>query len=214
MMKIKYILTFFALTTAFAEDVSFKSRISSLPFDKQTQIKKYAWHPNCPISLNNLAYIELTYWGYDHQPHRGILIVNKTLAIEVVAIFKILYERRFPIQRMEPIEVFKGNDMAAMKANNTAAYHCRPITGKVGIFSQHSYGRAIDINPLVNPYQKGNIILPPNGDIFLNRDQSYPGKIVRGDEVYREFKKYGWKWGGDWSTLKDYQHFEKPVRHR
>lgn len=99
--------------------------------------------------------------------------------------------------------------MLALKANSTLAFTCRPKTGYKTKFSLHSYGRAIDINTRVNPYVKGKIILPPSGHAYLDRTQKRMGMIVKGDIVYRTFIKWGWHWGGNWKTLKDYMHFEK-----
>lgn len=192
-------------------DKSFKSTIHSLPVSIQKQMKKYTWHPGCPISLNDLAYIRLTYWGFDHKPHQGELIVHKTLAPDIVEFFHNLYLHQFPIQRMELMDKFRGNDDAAMAANNTSSFNCRAVTGKPGLFSQHSYGSAIDINTLINPYVKGKTVLPPNGIAFADRTKPHQGKITKNSIVYKEFIKHGWTWGGNWKDLKDYQHFEKKL---
>ena len=116
----------------------------------------------------------------------------------------------FLIERITPIEDFNGDDDASMAANNTSAFNCRDITGQPGRFSNHSWGRAIDINPLINPYVKGDKVYPPEGRKYLNREVEAPGLINSGSYVVKRFLKAGWKWGGDWTNLKDYQHFEKP----
>lgn len=187
----------------------FSNTISSIPPKIEARMLKYTWHPGCPVSLRDLAYIQLSYWGFDHKTHQGSLIVNKELAHEVVAIFHSLYKHKFPIQRMELMDDFNGNDDAAMKVNNTSSFNCRAVTGKPGEFSQHSYGRAIDINTLINPYIKGKVVLPPDGSQFTDRKKPYPGKITKESLIYKEFIKHGWDWGGSWYDLKDYQHFEK-----
>jgi D-alanyl-D-alanine carboxypeptidase len=187
----------------------FESSITSIPISTQKIMIKYTWRSNCPVSLNDLSEIKLSYWGFDHKAHQGILIVNKTLAAEVVSIFKAAYYHKFQIERMELIENFKGDDKASMEANNTSAFNCRAIEGKSGAFSQHSYGRAIDINPLINPYVKGDKVLPPTGRKYVDRTESYPGKITRNSFIYKEFTRRGWDWGGNWHDLQDYQHFEK-----
>ena len=187
----------------------FQGSISKIPTDVKDEMKKYSWHPECPVSLEDLAYLKLSYWGFDHQKHTGTLIVNKRLANEVVNIFHELYNNHFPIERMETMNAFKGNDEAAMNANNTSAFNCRPLTGNTGGFSLHSYGYAIDINTLINPYVKGDEVLPPKGRAYLNRNKPVPGMIIQGDKTYQVFMKYGWTWGGSWSDRQDYQHFEK-----
>jgi hypothetical protein len=110
---------------------------------------------------------------------------------------------------MVPIEQYGGDDNASMAANNTSAFNCRDATGKPGVFSNHSWGRAIDINPLTNPYVKGDRVLPPEGRRYLDRTKEFKGSILKGGLVVREFEKNGWAWGGRWPDRQDYQHFEK-----
>lgn len=193
-------------------EISFKAKFSTIPSSVQKYMKRFTWHTGCPIAIGELRYVHLSYWGFDNKAHQGVLIVNKALAKEVVSIFKILYLNKFPIARMEPMEVFKGNDNAALAANNTSAFNCREVTGQPGIFSQHSYGRAIDINGKINPYVKGNLVLPANGALFINRNKPYPGKITKNSLIYKVFTQHGWDWGGNWYDVQDYQHFEKRAK--
>jgi len=95
---------------------------------------------------------------------------------------------------------------------NTSAFNCRDTTGRPGVFSNHSWGRAIDINPLTNPYLKGDKVLPPAGKAFLDRTRASPGAILAGSFIVNLFQKRGWTWGGSWKDRQDYQHFEKPDR--
>lgn len=196
-------------TTSKQSEPTFESSITTIPINTQKIMQKYTWRSGCPVPLNDLAEIKLSYWGFDHKIHQGILIVNKTLATEVVSIFKAVYEHKFPIERMQTMDKFKGDDDAAMEVNNTSAFNCRSITGKPGVFSQHSYGNAIDINTLINPYIKGDKILPPAGKKYVDRTEYHPGKITKDSFIYNEFVKRGWSWGGNWHDLQDYQHFEK-----
>lgn len=188
---------------------SFEASISDIPQSVQEEMQKYTWRPHCPVPLADLAYLKISYWGFDHQTHTGTLIVNKRLADETVSIFHELYNNRFPIERMEPMDSFKGNDDAAMNANNTSGFNCRPDTGNTEGYSLHSYGYSIDINTLINPYVKGNEVLPSKGRAYLNRSKPVPGMIMEGDKIYEIFTKYGWTWGGSRSDIQDYQHFEK-----
>src|SRR5262249_46954374 len=160
----------------------------------QREMQLYTWRPGCPVPIKDLAYLKLSYWGFDHKPHQGELIVNKALAQDIVEVFKFLYVKKFPIQQMQLIEKFKGDDEASMTANNTSAFNCRAVTGRPGVYSQHSYGRAIDINPLVNPYIKGTLVLPKEGVPFVDRTKSYPGKITRDGFIYKQFIARGWDW--------------------
>lgn len=205
-----FVLTLFSSLT-FADNFilpKFVSSIHPIPISTQHRMQKHTWNETCPVPLHDLVEVKLTYFGFDHKAHTGLLIVNKKLAEEVVEIFKKIYLHRFPIQQMELMESFNGDD-AAMNANNTSAFNCRYVTGESNIFSPHSYGCAIDINPLLNPYVKDKIVLPAAGKKYSNRNHVYPSTITKNSFVYLEFKKHGWKWGGDWHHLHDYQHFQK-----
>ena len=188
----------------------FEAQISTIPINVQNRMKQYTWHQNCPVALSELSYVRLSYWGFDNQQHLGVMVVNKKLASEIVTIFKKLYYQKFPIQQIELMDKFNGDDNAAMAANNTSAFNCRVIMG-THHFSKHSYGAAIDINPLLNPYVQDNQVLPPAGQHYLNRSQPVAGMIILGNSIYHEFISRGWKWGGSWTTHKDYHHFEKSM---
>ncbi len=176
------------------------------------KVRSTTWHAGCPVPPEDLRQLTVKYLGFDQKPATGILIVHKDVAQEVSAVFHDLFRHRFMIERMRPIEEYKGDDNASMAANNTSGFNCRDVTGVPGKFSNHSWGRAIDINPLTNPYVKGDKIYPPDGRQYLDRSRSLPGSILSGSYVVRRFFEAGWKWGGSWSDRKDYQHFEKPVR--
>jgi hypothetical protein len=124
-----------------------------------------------------------------------------------VTVFGRLFTARFPILRMERIDRYGGDDNASMSANNTSSFNCREIAGG-GPYSIHSWGKAIDINPVENPYVKGGVVLPPTGTSYLDREHVRPGMIVDGDLVVQAFADIGFSWGGHWERLLDYQHFE------
>jgi hypothetical protein len=96
-----------------------------------------------------------------------------------------------------------------MADNNTSGFNCRPVAGKPTVLSKHSYGRAIDINPLFNPMLVDGTVAPPSGVEYRNRNRKVPGLLRQGDRAVREFTRRGWTWGGTWASMKDYQHFEK-----
>lgn len=171
-----------------------------------------SWHAGCPVTPADLRQVRLPYRDFSGHSRTGTLIVHKDVAAEVLQIFDQLFDRGFPIAGMEPVEKFGGSDDRSMEANNTSAFNCRDITGQPGRFSNHSWGRAIDINPLTNPYVKGDKILPPQGREFLDRTKAYPGGIQADGFVVKLFEAHGWTWGGSWTDRKDYQHFEKPDR--
>lgn len=165
-----------------------------------------SWRPGCPVPVEALRAIDATHFGNDGAVHTGRLIVAEGLAQGMVDILRDLYAVRFPIERMEPVDVYGGDDNRSIKANNTSAFNCREVTGGGG-WSQHAYGRAIDVNPFVNPYVKGSTVLPPEAAPYTDRSRNDPGMIHAGDAVVDAFAARGWKWGGYWSSLKDYQHF-------
>lgn len=191
-----------------SEDL-FRSKITIIPALFQQQMKTSTWHAGCPEPIENLRYLSLTYWGFDKKSHQGVLIVHKAVADDLVQIFKILYQQKFPLEKMDPMELFNANDNAALAANNTSAFNCREVTDQPGIFSQHSYGRAIDINSKINPYTKGRLVLPASGMQFIDRNKPYPGKITKDSLIYKLFSQSGWDWGGNWYDVQDLQHFEK-----
>jgi len=187
-----------------------------LPFtatiEKVTAQDLYAsWRPGCPVPVEQLRAIDVRHFGNDGAVHTGRLIVAAGLADGMVDILHDLYDARFPIERMEPIDVYGGDDMRSIKANNTSAFNCRAVTGGTG-WSEHAYGRAIDVNPFVNPYVKGSTVLPPEAAPYTDRSRQDPGMIHGDDAVVRAFAARGWRWGGYWSSLKDYQHFSTTGR--
>jgi hypothetical protein len=126
----------------------------------------------------------------------------------VVSVFHELYDQDFPIARMQLVDDYQGSDDLSMEANNTSAFNCREVTGRPGVWSQHSYGGAIDINPVQNPYiSSGGTVLPPAGVDYVDRSKDAPGMIHAGDCTVQAFADIGWYWGGAWTSPKDYQHF-------
>jgi hypothetical protein len=204
-----FVFLFQSYVTHATYSPEFMASIQPMPQSVRLKMQKHTWHQGCPLPLPHLAYVHLSYWGFDNQSHVGSLIVHKALITEVVAIFKALYQHHFPIQRLALMDEFHGDDMMAMKHNVTSAFNCREVTGQRGLFSQHSYGRAIDINPLINPYVSGKHVLPKKGMRFVSRAIPHRGKITKNSFIYHVFTKYGWDWGGGWFDAQDYQHFEK-----
>ncbi|WP_440071476.1 M15 family metallopeptidase [Streptosporangium sp. OZ121] len=175
---------------------------------------RYSWRRGCPVQPDDLRMISMTYWGFDGRPHTGKMVINESVADQVVSVFRKLYGQRFPIRRMQPVEVYKGSDDASMAADNTSAFNCRRV-GTTGNWSQHAYGLAIDVNTRENPYihpYPGGTVDPPNAKGYVRRPLDRPGVINPGDNVVRAFEKIGWGWGGSWSTSKDYQHFSQNGR--
>ena len=151
------------------------------------------------------------HWNDAGAVATGELVVHADSADAIARVFGELYAQRFPITRMQLVDVFGADDNASMRANNTSAFNCRPVAG-TDRWSEHSYGRAIDLNPVENPYVSGSTVSPPAGAAYLDRGDARPGMVRRGDAVHRVFTQMGWGWGGDWSSSKDYQHFSATGR--
>lgn len=186
----------------------FVAHVRPLTPAMQRKMTGVSWKPGCPVPLADLRLVRMRYSGFDKHAHVGRLIVNEDVAKPVVRAFRKIYAARFPIRRMKPVDVYGGSDDASMAADNTSAFNCRPVTGTTDRWSNHSYGRAIDINTIENPYVKGSTVLPPAGAEYLDRSDVRPGMIVAGDVVTRAFAAEDFGWGGDYHSLKDYQHFE------
>lgn len=183
-------------------------------YTKQRMVTGRTWHKGCPVSPKDLCYIRLKHRNFYRSERMGEIIVHKDVAEEVVEIFRELYEIGYPIRQMKLVSDFKGNDWRSIEADNTSAFNCRKATGSKK-WSKHSYGKAIDINPIENPYisRKGRI---SHQKSFIYRKRVHKKStfadkavLLKDDKATKIFKKYGWKWGGDWSGVKDYQHFSK-----
>ncbi len=172
---------------------------------------QYSHRAGCPVATADLRLVTLTYYGFDRAAHTGELVVHRTAASAMTRAFGDLYAARYPIQRLLLVDAYRGSDHASMEANNTSAYNCRAVEGGSG-WSEHAYGTAVDINPVQNPYVKGSTVLPAAGRSYLDRANDRPGMVVRGDVVVRSFADEGWQWGGDFTSLKDYQHFSASGR--
>ncbi len=170
-----------------------------------------SYHSSCPIGLDDLRYVIVLHLGFDDEEHRGTLVVHEQLAQEVIDIFKELYEHNFLIEKIHLIDRYDANDIESMEDNNTSAFCYRERVGKPGEISMHSYGAAIDINPLINPYVKGKVVLPRMGMLYLNPSPDIPGKITKDSMCYKIFKKYGWTSGLDFEGYIDGHHFEKDI---
>ncbi len=168
---------------------------------------EHSWREGCPVGLDQLRLIALTHWDFDGNIASGELVIHADHTADVVAVFARLFDAKFPIERMELVDNFLGDDDLSMEANNTSGFNCREIASRPGTWSNHAFGAAIDINPLVNPYVRGSQVLPPGGAEFVDRSEHVQGGIYAGDAVTQAFADIGWGWGGDWNTLKDWQHF-------
>jgi D-alanyl-D-alanine carboxypeptidase-like protein len=170
-----------------------------------------SWRPGCPVEPEQLRRVSVDHIGFDGQTHRGELIVDEDLVPEVIAIFEQLYRLRYPVEKIRTVDHYSdADDELSMEDNNTSAFNCRLIPG-TDQWSPHAYGRAIDLNTLLNPclYASG-YFEPQNAAAYLDRSRTDPGLLHNGDPAVRAFTDRGWRWGGEWTAPLDYQHFERP----
>ncbi|WP_341749915.1 M15 family metallopeptidase [Candidatus Tisiphia endosymbiont of Sialis lutaria] len=182
---------------------------------KQEMIKKKVWHDGCPVALNRLRVIKFPYYDFNSVIHHdGKLVVLDAVSENVVVILKRIYDLKYPIAKARTVEDYDGDDDKSMADNNSSSFSCREITGG-GLPSVHSYGLAIDINPIQNPYlsipsdisQAGAVtVKPAEGSSYLNRTNIRPGMS---EVIIDLFAENGFSvWGGKWNTPIDWQHFQ------
>ena len=173
---------------------------------------RYSWRRGCPVGPVELRLLRVDHWGLDGRVHRGELIVHRDHARRILVVLEKLFKARYPIQRLRLVDAYRADDDRSMAANNTSGFNCRRVSGS-SRWSEHAFGRAIDLNPLRNPYvTRGGRVSPPAGRPYANRARRAAGMIHGGDVVVRAFAAAGWRWGGYWSGSRDYQHFSSTGR--
>ena len=171
-----------------------------------------SYKAECTIPRSELRYIKALHITQDGAILMGEMVVNRAIAQDVVTILRTLYEAGYPIERMVLVDEYNADDELSMRANNSSAFNYRHTPGGTRL-SAHSRGMAVDINPLYNPYVKNYpdrvYVAPVTATEYVNRHGAFPYKIERNDLCCRLFLEHGFEWGGDYKTIKDYQHFEK-----
>jgi hypothetical protein len=199
-----------------AERSRFHGTIEALPAGLAAEMRGTTWKPGCPVPLEGLRLLRFNYWAFDHTLQRGPMVVNASVAEDVLWVFKQLYKAEFPIKEVALATEFKParfeqHRRITSHRSVTASFNCRPVVtalGPGGDYSQHAYGLAIDLNPLQNPYvTTGGFVRNRAAEPYLDRGRHLEGMIHQGDVVFRSFAAIGWEWGGNWSGDKDYMHF-------
>lgn len=192
--------------------------IGPVPDSVWARMVGYSWTPGCPVGRSQLRYVRVNFWGFDGQRSRGAVVVNASIADAAAAGFTRLYDLRFRIRQMRPMDSSWGrnpkgpgaDDYAAMRADNTSAFNCRYVGGEEAskVYSKHAYGTAIDVNDFENPYVDSDGTVYP-GPYWLHRRGPAPGVFSSsGSAAVRAFTSQGLRWGGLWSQP-DYQHFDR-----
>jgi hypothetical protein len=184
-------------------DGRFHSTVTAVP---AAVAERSTWSAGCPVTLAELRYVTVTFRGFDGRAHTGELLVNRAVAADVVTVFRRVFEAGFPIERMRVTTVEERDAVPTGDGNNTGAFTCRSAVG-TSRWSEHAFGRAIDVNPFQNPYVKGRLVLPELATAYTARDRGLPGMITAAGPVVAAFRAVGWQWGGGWRSSKDYMHF-------
>lgn len=185
-----------------------------IPDEVFARMKGVSFPEGCTIAREDLRYLRLSYHDFNGQSQLGELVCHKKVAGDMTEIFSELYKRGYQIEKMRLIDDYGGDDDLSCADNNTSCFNYRTVAGSNNL-SKHAMGVAIDINPFYNPYvtYPGGVehISPPGSEPYAVRTSDFPHKIGPGDDAYELFKAHGFTWGGNWKSLKDYQHFQKPL---
>jgi hypothetical protein len=193
--------------TVYSPDKQKSDPVQKIIIDADYTLDEALRESNIPSSVRNtLGLVTVYYYGFDGRLHQGQVIVNKEIVNDIVEIFKVIEEIKFPVERVVPIVKYNWSDEKSMNDNNTSSFNYRFISGS-RILSMHANGLAIDINPKQNPYVKNGTNIPAGSEYKLNNI----GTITPDSKMVKLFKEKGWTWGGDWKSLKDYQHFQKKI---
>ena len=206
-------MTFVLLLLAALNATAQTFTVDTIPDTVFLRMMGKSYKKGCTVSRSDLRYLRLSHYNGKGEVMTGEIICNKMIASDIKEIFQELYRAKYPIERMQLIDDYDGDDERSMQAHNTSCFNFRAITGSKKL-SKHSQGMAIDINPLYNPCVKrrknGSLhIQPANARQYADRSKKHPYAIDREDLCYRLFKKHGFMWGGSWRNTKDYQHFER-----
>jgi hypothetical protein len=166
----------------------------------------YTYRSGCPVGPTGLRRVKLPYYDWAGVPRMGDIVLRTSAADDMQRVFSKAFSAKFPIRQMRLVDVYKGNDVTSMAADNTSAFNCRKVTGNPYRLSQHSYGHAIDINTFENPYVTASRVYPSGSGTYLNRRNVRKGMIVSSGVLAKAMRTEGWPWGARWSHP-DYQHF-------
>lgn len=167
----------------------------------------------CTVPREELRYLKVLHYTLEGKIQLGEMICNKSISDDLLDIFRALFDVRYPIEKILLVDEYDADDETSMSANNSSCFNFRFIASSKTI-SKHAAGMAVDINPLYNPHVKKNAdnsltVHPYVGERYADRSKVFYYKIDKNDACYKEFIKHGFRWGGDWKSSKDYQHFEK-----
>jgi D-alanyl-D-alanine carboxypeptidase len=195
-----------------ARAAGFTFSSSRLDAGLRARLTGTSWHRGCPVGLGRLRHLRVAHWNFRGRRRVGELVVNADAVGAMRTAFGRLYRARFPVRRMRLVDDYGGSDYASIEADNTSAFNCRPVTGG-GRWSEHAYGRAIDVNPIENPYVAADgTTAHARSRPYLRRRPHRRGMAFRRGALVRAFAAAGWGWGGEWPRPTDFQHFSASGR--
>jgi hypothetical protein len=191
---------------AVQRDAVFQSSVARIDDTlKQKMLQNGIWRPDAPVSLDQLRVITMNFWDFSGRVETGQLIVNQAWATQVTKVFKMMFDARFPIHRLDPVNQLRQTSTSALAYDNSEGFHARTVNGG---WSMHAYGLAIDINPVENPWVRAGVAtVPVCGGPYAGRPAGVTGLVTPNSIVVKAFKSIGWTWGGTWNSSKDYMHF-------
>jgi hypothetical protein len=179
-------------------------------------LARSTWREECPVAVEELSYLVVSFYGFDGLTHIGELIVNARYGEQMLDVFRTIYEVRFPLEQMRVITYPELDAPPTGDFNDTTSFVCRPVVARNSGWSMHAYGLAIDLNPFHNPYLREDVVVPELASAYTDRTAVRPGMLLADDPasiaIIEAFAAMGWEWGGNWQTLKDWMHFSENGR--
>jgi hypothetical protein len=195
------------------ESEEFVGTVGPIPPDV---LHRSTWREECPVGIDELSYLVVTFFGFDGELHTGEVITNARYGEQMVEVFRTIYEQRFPLEQVRVITYPELDAPPTGDWNDTTSFVCRPVVARDSGWSMHAYGLAIDLNPFHNPYLRDEVVVPELASAYTERSDIRPGMIHPDDPasvaIIDAFAAMGWEWGGNWQTLKDWMHFSENGR--
>ena len=213
LLALPLVLVAFASANASAAELPFRSSVRPLPASLEADLAGGYWRPGCPVPLSQLRLLTVAHWGFDGGVRSGQLVVAREYADDLRGVFRKLYDLRFPIRHMRLSDSYGSAAARPADGDVSGSFECRqavpsPCSGGsgTGSWSNHAYGRAIDLNPLENPYVGCGRTRDRERARYMDRSRLRRGMVT--PAVVRAFRSIGWNWGGAWTgATKDYMHF-------
>lgn len=186
---------------------AFAHELGAVPASVRARMEGCSWRGDddrCP-RWDALAYLRIDHVTFDGSTGQGEFVLAAAIAAPAIELFRRLWQLGFPIRQATLVDAYGASDDASMEADNSSAFNFRVVAGS-STLSQHALGRAIDLNPVENPWRQPHKLVPPAGQAFADRANVRPGMIVRPGPVVAAFDELGFEWGGDWRHASDDHH--------